>query len=121
MTDEVMRAAVVLVVVAVALGVAAVQRRGRAMRRVGRSFDGLEGGIYLFRSDTCSSCETMRQRLQEAGIEYSEFSAEAEPKTLERYRIDKVPSVARVEVDGTGWLAVGVISPARIRRWLSSP
>jgi hypothetical protein len=111
----------VLAVVAVALGVALVQRRGRAIRRVRRSFDGLNEGIYLFGSETCSSCESMRRRLKEAGVEFSEFGAEAEPEILRRYRVDKVPALAQVGADGSGWLAAGVIAPGRIRRWLASP
>ena len=121
MTDQITRTVVVLAVVAVALGVAYVQRRGMAIRRTTRSFDGLERGIYLFGSETCSSCEIMRHRLAEAGVEFSEFRAEAMPEVFDRYRLEKVPATARVANDGTGWLAVGVITPARIRRWLSSP
>jgi hypothetical protein len=116
-----MRLAAVVAVIALALGVAYLQRRGRAIRRVARSFEGLDEGVYLFGSETCSSCETMRHRLTAAGIEFSEFGAEGEAKALAQYSIDKVPAVARVEADGSGWLAVGVIAPARIRRWLSSP
>ena len=121
MSDELMKIAVVLFVAAVALGVAFVQRRGRAIRRLSRSFDGLDEGIYLFGSESCSSCEMMRHRLREAGIEFSELGAEGEAEIFVRYGIDKVPAVARVGADGSGWLAVGVITPTRSRRWLSSP
>ena len=121
MTEEVGRLVIVLGVVVVALAVAFVQRRGTSIRRVRRAFVGLEPGVYLFSSDSCGTCAVMRKRLQAAAIRYTEVSAERDAEVFEAQGIRRVPSVARVDSHGTGWLASGMLSEARSRRWLANP
>ncbi len=121
MTEEVGRLLAVLGVVAVALVVALLQRRGTSIRRVQRSFTGLDAGVYLFSSDTCQTCNLMRERLQAAGTPFTEVSAERDSRLFEAQGIGRVPSVALVGRDGSGWMASGILSEARTRRWLADP
>lgn len=121
MTEEVGRLLAVVGVAGVALAIAYLQRRGTSIRRVQRSFVGLEPGVYLFSSDTCHTCSVMRERLQAAEIDFMEVSAESESGVFEAQGIGRVPSVACVDGDGFGWLASGVVSEARARRWLADP
>lgn len=120
MTDLSVRLAVVAVVVLVALAWAALRRRGAAWRRRAVEMPGLGSGVYLFTSETCSSCPAARDSLTVAlgSHGFEEITYEEQPELFDRLSITRVPTVAQVRSDGRAWAAQGVLTPRRARRWV---
>jgi hypothetical protein len=108
--DEVWaRAALVAGALAVAGVVVLVQRlRARpSPKTVGET--GLDPGVYLFTSATCSTCAQARQTLQSAlgGDRFHEFAWEEGSETFDQLGIDAVPAVLVVEPGGRGTIFPG--------------
>jgi hypothetical protein len=108
--DEVWaRAALVGGALAVAGVVVLVQRlRARpSPRTVAQT--GLDPGVYLFTSASCSTCAQARQTLQtELGEDrFYEFAWEEGSETFDRLGIDAVPAVLVVESGGGGTIFPG--------------
>ncbi len=117
------RLLVVLAVLAVAVMVARLQNRGAAVARHRRTFVGLAPGVYVFASRTCDQCETVEALVEEAigtGRHRTIWWDES-PHIFESNDIDRVPAIAQVGSDGAGWVAVGIPSAMRLRRWLGGP
>lgn len=117
------RLLVVLTVIAVAVILAAIQNRGVAVTRRRRAFEGVSPGLAVFASRTCQSCESIEAMVADAaGSENRRvYWWDESPEIFERNGIERVPAIARVGEDGSGWIAVGVPSAARLRRWLRGP
>ena len=76
----------------------------------------LPAGVILFTSTDCDRCANARAVLQKAGIAYREVTWEIESDRFERYGVQGVPLVARV--DGSGrqlHLAAGVPTRRTVR------
>ena len=119
--DEVWaRAGLVAGALAVA-GIVVLFQRSRARQTVKRvSATGLEPGVYLFTSTTCSSClqarETLEARLGEG--RFRELNWEEASQTFEELGVDAVPAV--MVVDGRGRARLFPGQPDRVLRRLSS-
>lgn len=120
MNDPVVRAIVVLAILSVVSMVAAAVRRGVVMRR--RRVDLPYTGVVLFASDGCESCAQVRENLEAAGVgAVTMIDWDASPQRFLEAGIDRIPTLARLDEDGTGWAVAGVPSVARLRRWLRDP
>jgi hypothetical protein len=110
----------VIVVGAVALSlliILAIRRRpGHSEAGDGR---GLDPGIYLFTSATCSDCEGARARLEDmlGSTGYIEIRWEDEPSLFTRLDIDAVPCTIVVGDDGSASVHPGM--PDRALRGLN--
>lgn len=117
MTDDiVLRLLVVLAVGVVSIGFALFARRGTGLLRRSVELPGLGPGLVLFSSSTCASCARMRERLQ-AWPDVVEVTYETAGADFPS-QIDRVPAVALVDAVGRGWVAYGVVSERRLRRWV---
>lgn len=114
------RVLIVVMAAVLAIGAGRLTGRGKALVRRPRRFPGLEDGLYLFTSNTCTTCSTLRRSLEDAEVAFVEIGYEQEPSTFERLRIDRVPAIGKVSAE-RGWLGSGLVSQARLRRWLSGP
>jgi len=103
------RIVLIAVVVAVALGVAVIQRR-RSLNPV-RAVDAgdLGPGVYFFSSTGCATCDRARAKLEEAlgSSGYTEISWEQEPEPFEKIGVEAVPAVMLVDERGRGRLYTG--------------
>ncbi len=120
MTDPVLRLLIVVLVIGVAAGVAAAQRRGTAWRRRPAELPGLPAGVYLFTSTTCASCPAARESLTAVlgPSGFAEIAFEDRPEVFARCGIARVPALAVVEEGGRSWRAEGVVPARRVRRWV---
>lgn len=117
MSDVAVRLAVVAGAVVLAVVVGLVLRQGRAWVRRPIRIPGLGRGVYLFTARTCPPCDRMRDRLRGiADVSEVAFEDGGFPDAIRR-----VPAVARLEADGTGWVAHGMVSRRRLERWLVGP
>lgn len=112
MSDE-LRLALVGVVAVVTAGVALLLRRGTSVRRHRVRLEGLGPGIVFFGSASCASCAEMRERLGGVGIEI-DASSPSFPRS-----VDRVPALALLDSEGSGWIAYGLIGRRRLVRWLA--
>ncbi len=117
------RLLIVLAVIALAVLLGIIQNRGVAMVRHRRTFTDLEPGLVVFASRSCAGCDTVEGMVASyaGGREHRIYWWDESPEVFERNDIDRVPAVASVAEDGTGWIAVGVPPSARLRRWLRGP
>ncbi len=101
MTDLSVRFAVVTTVILVALAWAALRRRGAAWRRRAVEMPGLGPGVYLFTSETCTSCPAARDSLTEAlgSQRFEEISYEERPELFEPEMLQRL----RDRTDAQGW------------------
>ena len=119
MTDDILfRLAVVAGVGAVAVGVALLARRGTGLLRRAIELPGFGPGLVLFSSETCDSCGRMRERLG-AWPDVVEVTYESAGADFPG-RVDRVPAVALLDGAGRGWIAYGVVSEDRLRRWIGT-
>ena len=118
MSEVGLRLVIVGAVVVLAVGFGLVLRSGRLARRRSVVLPGVGPGVFLFTGPGCASCDTVRATLEELGVQHSEIAAEHDrfPRA-----IDRVPTVAVLDGDGTGWALAGVPSVARLRRLLGGP
>lgn len=121
MSEALAPVVIVGAVAVVALVVALVSRSGFVLVRHARDFHGLEPGLVLFSSRGCQTCDRTRSVVLEVDAAAREIVYEEEPELFHRYTIRRVPTVASVERDGRGWSAEGVMSVARLRRWVGNP
>jgi glutaredoxin len=120
--DEVwLRLLVVGAVAATALAWARLGRPTAAWRRRASAFPGLDPGVVLFTARSCSTCARARAVLDGMETAYREIEFETDPETFTRLGISKVPAIVEVGTDGKGWLASGVPTEWRLRRWLRGP
>lgn len=101
-----------------ALGVGRLWGRGEAWIRHRIQAPDLAAGLYLFTGAGCGSCSRARTALTEAGAAFDEVAHEEDPALFVALRIDRVPATVSVG-DDHAWIAYGVPSGARLRRWLS--
>lgn len=113
--DELIRVVVVLGVGVIAVLWAAVARRGFAVRRHPIFLPDLGSGLFLFTSSTCASCARMAERL----VEFPAVTEISHERASFPSGITRVPAVAFVDEDGRGWIAYGLVSDARLRRWIA--
>ncbi len=102
-------------------GVVVLIQRSRATRAVRKVVEtGLEPGVYLFTSATCSSCTQARERLEaKLGQDrFRELAWEETSQTFEELGVDAVPAVMVVDDRGRGRIYPG--QPDRALRRLSS-
>jgi len=113
------RIIIVLTVVAVALLLARLSRPlvSAAHPPLAIPAGDLPAGVVLFTSGDCDQCAAARAALKTAGIEYREVTHEIESARFERYGVQGVPLLARVEPDGSqSYLAAGVPTRRSLRR-----
>ena len=117
MTDDVLlRILVVAAVGAVSIGMALFARRGTSLLRRSVEVAGLGPGLVFFSSSACGTCARMRDRLR-AWPDVVEVTYE-EAGTGFPTQVDRVPAVALLDAAGRGWIAYGVVSERRLRRWV---
>lgn len=121
MDDLWFRLVVVALVGVAAIGWARLSRTGAALRRRSATFPGVRPGVVLFTSESCSTCRRARTLLDRMGVEHREVDFGSHPEIFTRLRITKVPTIAAVRPGGEGWMAAGVPSEWRLRRWLRGP
>lgn len=118
MSDEIVIRVALVVAVAVAAVVSAmVARRGTSLRRRPVTLSGHGPGVVFFSSETCSSCAEMRARLAD-WTDVTEISYESAGEAFPA-EVDRVPAVAVLAEDGTGWIAFGLVSRPRLARWIA--
>ncbi len=118
MDDFIIRLGVVVAVVLVALGLARLlgpwQRVAHPPLQIPPG--DLPAGVVLFTSTDCDQCAATRSALKAAGIEYREVTWELESGRFERYGVQGVPLLARVEPSGRqSFLAAGVPTRRSLR------
>lgn len=112
------RLAVVTVVVVVALGFARMSRPWQVAAHPPLQIPPgeLPVGVVLFSSTDCDQCAAARAALKAAGIEYREVTHELESQRFQRYGVQGVPLLARLNEDGTqAYLAAGVPTRRSLR------
>ncbi|MEN8041226.1 MAG: hypothetical protein ABFR95_06945 [Actinomycetota bacterium] len=118
MSDPVVRAVIVLVLMAVAilLGLAArkVQKPVHPAITVGDV--GSRPGVVLFTSTDCSNCRDAIAALEAQSIDFREVTYELEPQRFESWAVLAVPLTVVVDVAGT---AVGTFSGVPHQRELA--
>lgn len=114
--DILLRFFVVAAVAVAAVGVAVFSRRGRGLIRRSIEMPGYGPGLVFFSSSTCASCAQMRDHLK-AWPDVAEVTYEAAGGDFPS-AIDRVPALALLDDAGRGWVAYGVVSEARVRRWV---
>lgn len=115
--DLVIRVTVIVVVGLAAVVTAMISRRGVSLRRRPVTLSGHGPGLVFFSSATCSSCAEMRARLGD-WPDVTEISYESAGDAFPT-EIDRVPAVALLAADGTGWVAFGLVSHSRLARWIA--
>ena len=117
--DVILRLLVVAAVGIAAVGVALFARRGPGLIRRSIEIPGHGPGLVFFSSSACSSCARMREGLKAwpdaVEVTYEQAGADF-PKA-----IDRVPAIALLDAAGRGWVAYGVVSEPRLRRWVGGP
>ncbi len=73
----------------------------------------LPAGTYLIATRTCPNCGRVETLLQEHCVPFTKVFAEENPGLAERYGIDHVPSLLRIDNQGTVKLASGVAEVTR--------
>ena len=116
--DLLLRLAVVVAVGGAALGVGLLSRRGLGLVRRGVVIPGHGPGLVFFSSSTCASCSRMRERLV-GWPEVEEVTYEEAGGGFPDV-IDRVPALALLDAAGRGWVAYGIVSPARLERWIAA-
>ena len=114
--DLFLRLVVVAAIGIAAVGVALFARRGTGLIRRPIEVAEYGPGLVFFSSSACASCARMRERLT-AWPDVFEVTYESGadfPKV-----IDRVPALALLDDAGRGWVAYGVVSEARLARWVS--
>jgi hypothetical protein len=121
-TDPLVRLAIVVGVAGVALSVARALRKGVAVRRKPVQLVLPVGGLVLFTSESCATCEWARAALVEAGVsDITHVDWETSPEIFMAAGVDRVPTLVWLDSTGSGWMVHGVPSPGRIRKWLGGP
>lgn len=116
------RIEVVVVVMAIAMAVAWVARRGVALRRRRASLPPSVRPPVLFTSETCATCSRARRILADANLpEVTEIVWEKHPDLFSAAAIDRVPVFVWADRSGALWRVDGVASLDRMRRWLGDP
>ncbi len=117
------RLLIVLAVIAVAVAVAKIQNRGVAVVKRRRSFVGIAPGVVVFESSSCGRCEAVESVVSSIAGEggYSVVRWDDHPDVFRDNGIDRIPAIARIGEDGTGWLVSGIPSARRLRGWLGNP
>lgn len=122
MTDPLVRLAIVVGVALVVLAAAWALRRGVAVRRKSVHMVLPVGGLILFSSGSCATCERARAALVEAGVnDVTHVDWETSPEIFMSAGVDRVPTLVWLDFGGSGWMVRGVPSPGRIRKWLGGP
>lgn len=76
----------------------------------------LPAGVVLFTSTDCDQCAAARAALKKAGIAYREVTWELESGRMERYGVQGVPLLARIDESGSQpFLAAGVPTRRSLR------
>lgn len=117
--DPIARIVVVVVVLAVALAIARLSRPWQPASHPTLSIPpgDLDPGVVLFTSTDCDQCAAARAALKRAGIQYREVTHEIEPQRFERYGVQGVPLLVRLEADGTqSHISAGVPTRRSLRR-----
>ena len=57
----------------------------------------LEDGLYLVTTTTCPNCAAAKERLGEAGVEYTQINADNEPQVVRKLRIMQAPTLVEVK------------------------
>ena len=115
--DLLLRLVVVAAVAVAAVGGALFARRGTGLIRRSIEAAGYGPGLVFFSSSSCASCARMRERLTAWPdvVEVTYESGGEFPRA-----IDRVPALALLDEAGRGWVAYGVVSEARLARWVSA-
>lgn len=116
--DTLLRLVVVAAVGVAAVGIALFARRGTVLLRHTVHLPGHGPGLVFFSSSTCDTCALMRERLGAWSVD--EVTYETEGADFPR-PVTRVPAVALLDADGKGWIAYGLVSESRLRRWLGGP
>ncbi len=95
-----------------------VWRRGAALIRHSVGTPTLDNGVYLFTAQGCSSCGRVRDVLAALGVGFIEFAYESDSSTFGAFGVDRVPAMLMVG-EKRSWMAFGVPSATRLRRWLA--
>jgi hypothetical protein len=104
------------------LTVAWALRRGVAVRRKSVEMELPVGGLMLFSSESCATCERARAALLEAGVsDITHVDWEKSPEMFMSAGVDRVPTLVWLDSAGSGWMVHGVPSARRIRKWLGGP
>lgn len=121
--DTILRVIVIVVVVAAALGLAYWSRplQDSAHPPLTIPPGELPAGVVLFTSTDCDQCAAARVALQAAGIAYREVTHEIESSRFERYGVQGVPLLARIDESGSQSLLAAGVPTRRTLRVLRGP
>ena len=119
MSDVVVRVAAILVLVALAVGVARLAARWQ--RPVHRSPDlgglGMPAGIVVFTSTDCASCRDALAAAEDTGAPIRQVAHELEPDLFEKAGVEAVPLTVVLDDDGSVTATfAGVPRARRLRR-----
>lgn len=112
------RVAVVVVIIAFALLIARLSRPLQSAAHPPLSIPAgeLDAGVILFTSGECDQCAAARAALKDAGVAFREVTHELESNRFDRYGVQGVPLLAKLEEDGTqSYLAAGVPTRRSLR------
>ncbi len=118
MEDVLVRLGVVAAVVVAALALARLSRPWQDAAHPPLSIPpgDLPPGIVLFTSTDCDQCAAARAALKKASIQFREVTYELEAARFERYGVQGVPLLARLEASGEqSFLAAGVPTRGSLR------
>ncbi|MEX2423637.1 MAG: hypothetical protein WD990_06635 [Acidimicrobiia bacterium] len=119
MNDDIgLRLLVVAAVGISAVAGALIARRGTGLIRRSIEIPGFGPGLVFFSSSTCASCARMRERLRpwRNVVEVTYETAAGDFPSA----IDRVPALCLLDGAGRGWVAYGVVSEARLARWVGA-
>ena len=117
--DLVGRIVVIVVVLIVALLLARLSRPLQSAAHPSLTIPpgDLPAGVVLFTSTDCDQCAAARAALKAAGVEYREVTHEIESARFDRYGVQGVPLLAKIEDDGSqSYLAAGVPTRRGLRQ-----
>ena len=118
MDEPIIRAIIVAGVVIAAVGLARFSRPWQDSSHPPLQIPAgeLPPGVVLFTSTDCDQCSEARAALKRAGIDYREVTWELESARFERYGVQGVPLLAKIDDSGDQlFLAAGIPTRRSLR------
>lgn len=115
--DDLQRLLLVLGVLIAVTAAIALRRRVRSMVREIPSRYGPFPALLFFGSDSCAECRPVLAALNEAQLEFTQFTWEADQRVFQELPVDEVPRLFAVDANGRVQLDVrGAPSSLELRQ-----